>query len=482
MLEAVDGAHESMLAALASGPVYAVNTGAGYLAGTALSTEEQRAHQRNLLLGRAVGGPPYLHRDEVRALLAVRLTRFLSGHAGVSSGLVRFLAGRLADDFVPAVPRRGIGCAGEVIPLSHAFQTFAGVGQVIEADGQVVDAADALAVRGLAPYEPKPKEGIALLAGAPGALALTIARRRTVLVLADQLLVATACAVDAVRAPLAPYSQQVADLAADPVLARVLERLRMLLTDSAGDRGGPQAPVSFRVAPQVLAQLVRTLDRLGADCERVLGGADDSPAFVGGEFVSTGGFHAVELAAALDQLAVVLCQAGELTAQHTHRLLDSRFTGLPDQLTPRPGPGCGLVVVQKRAVGAVNEVRRLAAPASVGVLDTSLGQEDAMTFAFEAAEKLRRVEELVREVVACALLTVRQAWALREMTAEGMVQGGPYGFASAPYGSASTPYAAGLSGVAETLAREISPVDEDRPLGGDIDRLMRLLEAGELRG
>jgi histidine ammonia-lyase len=70
-------------------------------------------------------------------------------------------------------------------------------------------------------------------------------------------------------------------------------------------------------------------------------------------------------------------------------------------------------VVHKRAVGALNEARRLAAPASVGLADTSLGQEDATTFAPEAAEKLRRVEELAREVAACELLAARQAWWLR---------------------------------------------------------------------
>ncbi|MDQ6711127.1 MAG: aromatic amino acid ammonia-lyase, partial [Candidatus Dormibacteraeota bacterium] len=49
--------------------VYGVNTGMGYLADVRLSEAEQKAHQHNLLLGRAVGGPPYLQPVEVRALL-----------------------------------------------------------------------------------------------------------------------------------------------------------------------------------------------------------------------------------------------------------------------------------------------------------------------------------------------------------------------------------------------------------------------------
>jgi histidine ammonia-lyase len=164
----------------------------------------------------------------------------------------------------------------------------------------------------------------------------------------------------------------------------------------------------------------------------------------------------VELAAGFDTLGLALIRAAELSGQRVHRLLDSRFSGLPDQLTPNPGPSCGLIVVQKRVVGTLNELRRLASPASVGSADTSLGQEDAMTFAFEAAEKLRRIEVLVRDVLACELLVARQAWALR-----------------------GTGTSAGLEEVAERLTETVAPVEEDRPLGPDLDRLVGRLECGE---
>jgi histidine ammonia-lyase len=171
--------------------------------------------------------------------------------------------------------------------------------------------------------------------------------------------------------------------------------------------------VSFRVTPQVHAQLARTLGRLDEDVRRALAAVTDSPAVVGGLVVAGGGFHDLGLAAGMDTLAVALVQAGELAGQRLHRLLDGRFSGLPDQLTPTPGPRAGLAVVHERAVGALNEARRLAAPASVGLADTSLGQEDATTFAPEAAEKLRQVEELARELAVCELLAARQTWWLR---------------------------------------------------------------------
>src|SRR6185312_1561016 len=79
----------------------------------------------------------------------------------------------LNDGWSPVAPSRGITSAGEVIALSHLFQTLVGEG-LVEEDGRHVPAAEALARRGIAPYEPGAKEGIALVNGAPLAPAQTL--------------------------------------------------------------------------------------------------------------------------------------------------------------------------------------------------------------------------------------------------------------------------------------------------------------------
>jgi histidine ammonia-lyase len=467
-LERVAAGQAELAALLAGGArVYGVNTGMGWLASVDLDPAAQEGHQRNLLLGRAVGGPPWLEAAETRALLVARLGNLLSGHAGVGPELCRFLVDRVNDGFVPAVPRGGAGCAGEVIALAHAYQTLTGTGLVLRPDGSAQEAAAALAERGALPYRLRAKEGIALLAGSPLAAALALARLRAGERLAGQLLAAAAAAADALGAPLDAYDEAVGRLAGDPLLAESQAGLRRAAGRPAGGDPAPgpgrraapglQAPVSFRVVPQVLAHLRRTLGRLDEDVRRALAAVTDSPALVDGRAVPGGGFHAVGLAAGMDGLAVALVQAAELAGQRLHRLLDGRFSGLPDQLSPDPGPVTGLVLVQKRAVGALAEARRLAAPASVGLADTSLGQEDAASFAPEAAEQLHRVEELAREVTACELLAVHQAWWLRHR-----------------------PPAPGLRPLAACLEALVAPVDQDRPLGPDLDRLIGVLERDEL--
>lgn len=456
LLSALRTSRDAMEAALSeSGNVYGVNTGMGYLSTVRLNDEEQQQHAANLFLGRAVGGPPFLHRGEARAVLLARLAGFLSGHAGVTPELCSFIAARLNDDFVPAIPRTDLGSSGEIIPLSHAFGTFLGLGEVLAAHETTRSSAEALAERDASPYVPAAKEGIALLAGAPGTLALAIARRRTIAVLLRQLTVCWACAIDALGAPLTPYDPVVGELATDPIMHRILTRLGALLPASQAEPRVAQAPVSFRVIPQVLTHAQRTLDRLEEDIRRSLQAVTDSPVFHTGRFLTTGGFHDLDLAADLDAMCIALIQAAELSAQHVHRLLDHRFSGLQDQLTASPGPQTGLVVVHKRIVGTVHRLRPLAAPASVGLADTSMGQEDAMTFAFEAAEKLRVVEHALRDIIACELLTCRQAWALR-----------------------GSPPSDGLHEYFTELADVVDPVEYDRQLGPEIDGVAALVTMG----
>ncbi|HKA97521.1 MAG TPA: aromatic amino acid lyase, partial [Streptosporangiaceae bacterium] len=141
------------------GPVYGVNTGMGALVGVRLTGAEQRAHQRNLMLARATGGPPWLDAADMRALIAVRLRTFLSGDAGVSAGLCQRLVDLLDAGILPAVPRTGVGSSGEIVPLAHAFGPLAGIGRVLTANGGTRPAAEALREYGMAEFDLGPREG-----------------------------------------------------------------------------------------------------------------------------------------------------------------------------------------------------------------------------------------------------------------------------------------------------------------------------------
>ncbi|NAZ84187.1 aromatic amino acid lyase [Kineococcus sp. R8] len=456
------GRRAELLAALAAGgPVYGVSTGMGALAGVPLDAAAQARHQDALVVGRAVGSAPWLTRPETRALLAVRLRTLLHPEAGASPALADRLVALLAADVLPAVPARGTGVAGEIVPLAHAGAVVLGAGRVLAAgrpapDGSTdgtADGAAALAAAGLGPAGFGPKEGVAFLEGVPAATALALLRVREARRLLAQVPVVLAVSAAVVGASHDPVHPALAR--ADAELGAVLARLRALRPD--GPVRGLQAPVSFRVTPAALVVAGRACSALEQAAQRALDGVTDSPALLDGAFVGTAGFAGTELTAGLDALAARLVHVADTGAARLHRLLDARLTGLPAQLSPEPGVHAGLVAVHKRAVGTVHRLRRFATPSLLGPVETSLGQEDVQSFAFEAAECVAEALTGLREVLAAELLAGHRARALA---------GGP----------------PGLSGEALAALAALDAVlpagTADRPYGRDLDVLVALLRAG----
>jgi histidine ammonia-lyase len=427
--------------------VYGVNTGMGALSSVHLTEPQQRSHQRNLLLARATGGPPWLSPPDVRAIITVRLLTFLSGDAAVSAGLCRRLADFLNHGIVPAVPRAGTAAAGEIIQLAHAFGPLVGIGRVLGTGGTLIPADEALNSHGLTRFSLGPKEGIALIQGVPGATGLSALRLGEAAALTSLMTAAAALSIVVVRAPRDPY--RAACARGDDLLAAVLSGLR----EAAGEDPSPrslQAPVSFRVAGPVLTQVHRAAAQLEAATRRALTGVTDSPAYLDGRFISTAGFHGIDLSAHCDQLTAALCHAAEVAAARLHRLMDPAVTGLSAQLAREPGPQAGLTPVHKRAAGEVHAARALATATATGLIETSGGQEDVQSFAWEAAGKLRTALRHARAVTACELLAGYQAATLSGL-----------------------PPPPGCRALLDWLAGIVGPIDGDRPFGEDIERLIQ---------
>jgi histidine ammonia-lyase len=462
VLRHVDERRQAMLAALAAGqPLYGVTTGLGYLASQPIAERDRAALQRSILLGRAVAVGPPLPEVVVRGALLLRLTGFLEGGAGVSSALCLFLADRLNDRFVPFVPSGPHGAAGEVSQLAHLFAAFVGEGSVLE-NGELVSAGDALAARGVELYMPALKEGIALVNGAPFAPALTAPLLWRARHLLEHATLAAALSAAVSGASARPYSPRIGELKGDPAQQRVHARLVELLGPDFGDRS--QAPVSTRVAPQVLGAVGAVLDAAEEQLARELVAVTDSPLHLpaaGAEpdgFYPSGNFHAQALAFALDSVAIACTQLGNLSEKRLHRLLDARFSGLPEQLALDPGRHTGVTVLHKSVVALCAENRLLAAPSSIAAWDTSTGQEDVEAFTPLGAAKLERLLDNLELILAYELTALAQARRLAE-----------------------TPAPSALATATDRLAAAVPLVDDDRPLAPDVERVRGLIRSGSLR-
>ncbi len=463
-IERVTATRALVLAHIEEGAqAYGVTTGLGNLANVAVTPEDQRELQHSLLTARAAGLGSPLPAEVVRGAMLIRLVGFLQGAAGVTPGLCRFIAARLHDGWSPVVPDGPYGAAGEIGPLAHLFQTYVGEGSV--AVGQTtIPAAEALSRAGIGPYEPQPKEGLALVNGSPFATALGIRladRARNLVQVATR---AAALGVAVTGSGARALSPRVGALTRDAFAESVQRDLAALLKDEDVWAEAPQPPVSARVIPQVHGAALRSLAGLETILESRLRGATDSPLYLGpaddGEagLYPSGGFHALEVTLSLEALAGACCHLVNLVEKRLHRLLDARFSNLPAQLTDRPGVQAGVVALHKTVVGLAAEARLLAAPASIHTIDTSSGQEDVQAFTFLVATRLERLLEALETAIACELVALRQAAHLADGRPRGML----------------------LRGLVDVLAAEVTVFDRDRTLSPDVVRVRALFETGAL--
>ena len=423
--ESAIAASRKVVEALAQDVVahYGVSTGFGALAIRHIPTDRRVTLQRHLVRSHAAGAGPEVEREVVRALLLLRLSTLATGHTGVRPETARAYAALLNAGITPVVREHGsLGCSGDLAPLASCALAVMGEGEVRDADGRLLLAADALAAAGIDPVELREKEGLALINGTDGMLgmlALACTDLRLLLRTAD---ITAAMSVEAQLGTDAAFAADLQALRPHPGQSDSAANLRALLADSAimashrtPDCTRVQDAYSLRCAPQVHGAARDTLAHAELVASRELASAIDNPVVTtDGRVESNGNFHGAPVGYVLDFLAVAAADVASIAERRTDRFLDiARSHGLPAFLADDPGVDSGYMIAQYTQAAIVSELKRLAVPASVDSIPSSAMQEDHVSMGWSAARKLRRAVEGLTRVVAIELLTAARALDLR---------------------------------------------------------------------
>jgi len=401
--------------------VYGVNTGFGALANTRIAPEAGRELQRSLLLSHAAGVGPFVEPEVVRGMMAIRVKTLAAGLSGVRVELVDALAAMLNAGVVPAVPEHGsLGASGDLAPLAHIGLCLCGEGWALE-DGEAVPALEALSSRGLEPFLLREKEGLSLINGTDGMLAMLALALEDFGLLLDTADLAAAMSVEAAFGTDRVFQDELHALRPHPGQAESARNISLMLSGS-GIVSSHQAsdhlvqdPYSLRCAPVVGGAARDTLGFARLVAQRELDSVTDNPVVLpDGRVESAGNFHGEPLALPLDFLAIAASEVGAISERRIDRLLDpSRSQGLPAFLAPDPGVNSGFMIAHYTAAALAEENRRLANPASTGSLPTSAMQEDHNSMGWSAGRKLRQVLANLSRILAAELLCAAQAIELR---------------------------------------------------------------------
>ncbi|PRB09132.1 histidine ammonia-lyase [Microbacterium sp. MYb64] len=404
-------------------PHYGVSTGFGALATTFIAPERRRQLQQSLIRSHAAGTGAEVETEVIRALQLLRLQTLASGHTGVRPQVVETYAAMLNAGITPIVREYGsLGCSGDLAPLAHIALASMGEGDVRNAAGDLVPAADALAMAGIAPLELVEKEGLALINGTDGMLGMLVLALHD---LEDLLITADISAAMSIESQLGTDAVFAADLMAlRPQIGQAVSasHLRAFLGSSpmvashkGPDDGRVQDAYSLRCSPQVHGAARDTASYATTIAERELSSVVDNPVVTSdGRIESNGNFHGAPVAAVLDFLAISVADVASVAERRTDRALDpARSHGLPPFLADEVGVDSGLMIAQYAAAGIVSELKRLAVPASVDSIPSSAMQEDHVSMGWAAARKLRRAIDGLGRVLAIEILTGARALDLR---------------------------------------------------------------------
>lgn len=445
--------------------VYGVTTGFGSLATVRIPSEQAAELQQAIVRSHATAVGPFLAREEARAMLALRAHVLALGASGVRVELVERMVEMLNRDLVPAVPEQGsLGASGDLAPLANLALPLLGRGELLGADGRAVPAGPVLEAVGLAPLTLEAKEGLALVNGTQGMLAVGILAAERVRTLVRTADVVAAMTIEAALGSDRPFDPRLHALRPHPGQVASAANLRTLLSGSgivASHRESPhvvQDAYSLRCAPQVHGATREALRFALGVLEVETNAVSDNPIVLAdGEVLSGGNFHGQPVAVALDALALAVVPTASISERRLYRLLDpARNNGLPAFLVPESGLNSGFMLAQYTAASLVSECKVLAHPASVDSIASSAGQEDHVSMGMTAARHLRQVVANAEVVLALEALAAAQALDLR-----------------APLRPAGPTAAA-----RDAIRARVAPLERDRELGPDIAAAAELVRSG----
>ncbi len=448
---------------------YGINTGFGKLASVRISTEQVRQLQVNLVRSHACGLGAPLSEAETRAMMLLRANALAKGLSGMRPRVVETLCQMLNAKVHPVIPSQGsVGASGDLAPLAHLAQVVIGDGRATFR-GEVLPGGEALKRAGITPVALEAKEGLSLLNGTQGMLALLSLALHEADILVDTADVAASLSLDALRGSPGAFDPRIMQARAYAGAATTAGNIAHMNAGSqireshrASDKDPRvQDAYSLRCTPQVHGAVRDSLAQAREMAAVELNSATDNPlVFVrhanSGDIISGGNFHGQPLAMAADQVAIAIATLGGIVERRIEQMTNPLTSMLPAFLTPEPGLNSGFMIAQVTAAALTSENKALATPHSVDSISTSGNQEDYVSMGMSGARRLAHMLVNLRNTIAIELLCACQGIDLLAPLQTGALAKKAY----------------------DVVRVKSAKVSEDRPLSVDIEAVSTLAADG----
>lgn len=412
--------------------IYGVNTGFGPMAGHLIGNQQLINLQYNLIRSHAMGMGVPLRKEDVLAIMLVRLNTLAKGYSGISPALIAHLALFINHRIIPVIPDHGaVGTSGDLTQLAHIGLALIGEGDVYYA-GIRQSTFSVLKKLKIKPYTLQPKEGLSLINGTSamtGIGALICADAEQLLTLATRN---GAFALELVRAFNDGLDQRLHAVRPHEGQIVIAKKLRSLLASSEllrtrhsftknfkinGDvQQLPeviQEVYSLRCIPQILGPIYDTLTVVKKHIEIEMNSVTDNPIvdLKTQTFLHGGNFHGDYIAAMLDQLKMTLVKLTMLSERRINFFLNEHVNKIfpPFLNLGKPGLTLGLQGLQFVATSTTARSQTLAFPQYVHSIPTNGDNQDLVSMGTDAALITKQVIDHAYIVLAIELVVLAQA-------------------------------------------------------------------------
>jgi len=440
--------------------IYGVNTGFGDLLNFSIDREKAKDLQRNLIRSHSSGAMEYFDEEIVRGAMLIRANTLLKGYSGVRPEVIELLVSMLNSGITPLVPSRGsVGASGDLAPLAHIALAMMGEWNV-SYKGKILNSNDAFKIEGLERLDPAEKEGVALINGTSFMASISSLAIYDSINLLKNSIIASALSLEALSGTDDAFREEILSLRPHPGQINVGRSIIKIVDGSeiiGNSRGKKvQDAYSLRCIPQVLGPVYETIMFVKGIVEREINSVTDNPIVLERSY-SGGNFHGEYLAFSMDFLGIAVSEIADIAERRIARMVDAKLSGLPPFLSKDPGLSSGMMIPQYTAASLVSENKVLSHPASVDSIPTSANQEDHVSMGMISSIKARRIIDNTTYVVAIEFLVSSQALEFRKFN-----------------------MGRGTSAAYATIRKNIRPLDNDRPLHLDIEKLTGMIKSGDI--
>ena len=457
--------HKRLLAKINTGEmIYGVNTGFGNLSNIKIDSKDQKDLQLNLVRSHASGVGNPLELGLIRTVFVLKLLTYVKGYSGIRSAVAEKIVQFINHDILPVIPEKGsVGASGDLAPLGHMALALIGEGKVFY-NGKEITTKTALSKAKIKPLVLQQKEGLSLVNGTQVSTALAIKSLLDGDLLLKTADIAGALSVENSFASRKVFQKKIHALKKHPGQQSAARNVYKLLNGSKivkshSNCGIVQDPYSFRCIPHIHGASRDGFTRAANMIDNEINSVSDNPIVLeNGDIVNSGHFHGEHVAQAMDFLAISFCELGAVSERRTHYFMKGVEGKFNLFVTKSPGVESGYMMAHVTASALVSENKTLAHPASVDSLPTSGGQEDLVSMAPWAGQKLLQIQHNLRHVLAVELLV---AGAANQIASPNLTPG------------------KGTFPILNILKSLCKYQNGDRTLSGEIESIAKKIKSGE---